>query len=204
MSGETVLVPGARRVETALDVPDDATDTDACAVACPPHPRRGGHRGDARLLAVSDALTARGIACLRIDYGDWDGGYGEREDARNALRWATERYERVGCIGYSFGAAIAALAAASVEVSLRAVALLAPTRLAADGLDVVTAVRDIDVPLYVVYGERDTTADWRPAVAAARDAGATVTALATGHAVAGSTDVAAASIGSFLAAELRG
>jgi len=78
---ETVLIPGGRDVRATLDTAasdggGDATGNgsraDAVVVACPPHPQQRGHRGDERLTAVSNALTDRGIDCLRFDYGDWD------------------------------------------------------------------------------------------------------------------------------------
>ncbi|GGM56252.1 alpha/beta hydrolase [Halarchaeum rubridurum] len=199
-----MLVPGARRVVATLDEPPDGSN--ACVVACPPHPQYGGRRDDARLRAVGNALVARGVACLRFDYGDWDRGHGEREDARNACRWAHERYDRVGCCGYSFGGGVAALAAASVDVPLRGVALLAPVA-SLDGddgdLDVVAALADIDAPLRLVVGERDATADWRPVAAAADSVGATVTTLDAEHGFAGRADDAADLLAGFLADGLR-
>ncbi len=105
-----VLVPGGRDVRATLDRAGDVDSTegvaasaDACVVACPPHPQHRGHRGDERLRAVSAALTGGGVDCLRFDYGDWDEGYGERADARNAVAWARDRYDRVGLFGFSFG-----------------------------------------------------------------------------------------------------
>lgn len=204
MTGATVLVPGARRAIGTLDDPPDGSD--ACVVACPPHPRHGGHRGDSRLRAVSDTLVKRGVACLRLDYGDWDRGHGECEDARNALRWAYERYETLGLFGYSFGGGIAAVAAATVDVPLRGVALLAPVAALGtdDGdLDAVDAVAAIDVPLSLVVGARDTTADWRPVAAAAEPTGATVTTLDAGHGFGGVTSDVTDAVANFFADRLR-
>ncbi|GAA0310648.1 alpha/beta hydrolase [Halarchaeum salinum] len=209
MTGETVLVPGARRAVGTLY--GSTGGSDACVVACPPHPQSGGHRRDTRLAAVSDALGERGIACLRLGYGGWDRGYGEREDARNALRWIRDRYDTVGLFGYSFGASIAALAAAGVDPCPAAVALLAPIAgVEADDLDVVPAVEALDAPLCLVVGAQDTTANWWPVVAAAESAGATaepdgatVTTLDADHGFADHVDEIAAAIASFLAAELR-
>lgn len=119
---ETVLIPGGRDVRATLDTAasdggGDATGNgsraDAVVVACPPHPQQRGHRGDERLTAVSNALTDRGIDCLRFDYGDWDEGYGESTDADNTVGWAVERYERVGLFGFSFGGTVALVTAAS-------------------------------------------------------------------------------------------
>ncbi|GGL26782.1 alpha/beta hydrolase [Halarchaeum grantii] len=212
MRRETVLVPGARRVEATLDAPDDADEGDAgdrvraCVVACPPHPEAGGSRSDRRLTAVSDALTERGVACLRLDYGAWDGGHGEREDVRNALRWASERDASVGLFGYSFGAGIAALAAADVEVAVGALALLAPDDAVGDGLYAARAVRDLDasLPVHAAYGERDERADWRPVVDAVRERGGAVEALDAAHALLGRRATTAAdAIAAFFDRELR-
>jgi alpha/beta superfamily hydrolase len=104
---ETVLVPGGRDVRATLDAPE----ADACVVACPPHPGMGGKRTDARLEAVSDALSPD-VACLRFDYGPWDEGYGELADARNAVAWARGEYQTVALFGFSFGGCVSLLAAA--------------------------------------------------------------------------------------------
>jgi len=119
---DTIFLPGGRDARGTLDVAsgsdgvagsDDGSGSGACVVACPPHPQRGGHRGDGRLRAVSGALGDRGTDCLRFDYGAWDGGRGEREDALRAVAWAGERYDRVGLFGYSVGGAVALSAATS-------------------------------------------------------------------------------------------
>ena len=115
---DTVLIPGGRDVRATLDIAaSDGTRSDAVVVACPPHPRHGGHRGDERLVAVGDALAARGIDCLRFDYGAYDEGYGECTDADNAIGWALKRYDRVGIFGYSFGGTVALVTAASAAWS---------------------------------------------------------------------------------------
>jgi len=197
MRQETVLVPGARDVEATLDEPDDA-DATACVVACPPHPQHRGHRGDARLEAVSEHLVDAGVACLRFDYGDWDEGRGEREDARNALRWAAERYETVGVFGFSFGGSIAALAAATTDVDLCAASLLAPAAELESGLNAADALAAIDVPLQVVYATRDDTADWEPVVEAARELDCEVVELDGDHFFVGKLDTVAEAVGPFL------
>lgn len=191
---ETVLVPGAREVRGTLDNPDAET----CAVACPPHPQMGGDRTDSRLRAVADALGERDIACLRIDYGPWDEGRGESRDARNALAWAREEYDRIALFGYSFGGAVALLAAAEAE-GLEAVSVLAPTdSLAGGDLDAVAALESIDCPLQVVYGERDSTADWERVVDRARDLGVEVVSMPADHFFVGKTDRVATAVVDFL------
>ncbi|MGM0397661.1 MAG: alpha/beta hydrolase [Halobacteriota archaeon] len=196
MADTTVLVPGARTVEATLDEPTDGGD--ACVVACPPHPQHGGHRGDRRLQAVSDYLVDRGIAVLRFDYGEWDDGAAEREDVRNALRWAADRYERVGLFGFSFGGAMAALAAASTPVDLCGVALLAPAAQVADDLDATATLEAIDAPLRLVHGTRDTTAEWKPFYRAAETLDASIESVAGDHFFVGQSDAVAAAVGEFL------
>jgi hypothetical protein len=216
---ETVLVPGARDVRASLDrgadrreAPDERAgseatrDSDACVVACPPHPQYGGTRTDRRLRAVSDALDPR-IDCLRFDYGEWDEGEGEVTDCRSALEWARAEYERVGLFGYSFGAGVALVAAARESESGSgtppdALSVLAPPdRL--DDLDASGAVDDVDCPLQVVYGERDSTVEWGPVVAAAEGRGAAVVALPADHHFVGQDAKVGEAVAGFLASHVR-
>lgn len=175
-----VVVPGGRDVRGTLDGP---TESDAIVIACPPHPRHGGSRTDGRLVAVSEALAERDVGCLRFDYGPWDGGYGEREDVRNAIRWAADRADRVGVFGYSFGASQAILAAATVDRSVAGTSALAPTASLADDLDVVATLDELDeaTALQVLYGSRDTTVDWGPVVERARERDAEIVELSGDH-----------------------
>lgn len=196
MDQETVLVPGARDVEATLDSPPGGAS--ACVVMCPPHPQHRGHRGDARLEAVSEHLVGEELACLRFDYGDWDEGRGEREDARNALRWADDRYGTVGVFGFSFGGSIAALAAATTEVELCAVSLLAPAAELPAGLNAADALADVTAPLQVVYATRDDTADWQPVVDAARELDCKVVERDSDHFFVGKLDTVAETVGPFL------
>lgn len=191
---ESVLVPGQRDVRGSLD--QAGTGSDAVVVACPPHPEHGGTRHDARLTAVSDALTGAGIDCLRFDYGAWDEGHGEREDAHNAVAWARERYERVGLFGYSFGATIALLAA--VEADPGAVSALAPTASLAPDLDAVPALDAIDAPVQVVYGARDATVDWEPVVERALELDHRTDELAADHFFVGQHTTVADRVSAFL------
>ncbi len=200
---DTVLVPGGRDVRGRLDGPDDAP---AAVVACPPHPQHGGRRTDRRLRAVSDALVDEGVACLRFDYGPWDEGRGERADARNAVDWAAERFDRVGLFGFSFGGSMALLAASDRTDALAAVAALAPAAQvgAADVPDALADVAAAGVPVGVVYGERDTTADWEPVVERARDLDRPAVGLGADHFFVGQGEKAAAAVVDLLGPVVEG
>jgi len=191
------VLPGGRDVRVTLD----GDGGEALVVACPPHPQYGGDRRDSRLRAVSDALQAAGVDCLRIDYGAWDEGEGERADAVTALEWADEGYERVGLFGYSFGGAIALLgaAAAPAEVAPQAVSALAPAAQVGGDLDVVAAVSEIEGPVQVVYGERDDTAEWGPVVDRARERGASVESIPADHFFVGQRERIGDLVAAFLA-----
>jgi hypothetical protein len=168
MSDDTVLIPGGRAVRATLD----RRGGDCVVVALPPHPQYGGTRSDRRLRAVSDAVGEAGIDGLRIDYGAWDRGRGEQRDATNAVAWATERYDRVGLFGYSFGSAVAlAVAAEDGGESLAAVSALAPPADLTEHLDAAAAVDALRVPAQVLYGTRDDTVNWEPVVERARERG---------------------------------
>lgn len=177
---EDVVVPGSRDVRATLDRVRPGKRSTAVVVACPPHPRHGGSRSDSRLEALGRALVTLEVECLRFDYGPWADGVGERVDALSALAWATRHYERVGLFGYSFGGAVALVAAGAErdEITtgnqphrLDAVSVLAPAAGLPDGRDAAAAIPAIDAPGQVVVGTRDRTVDWETVVDAARAAG---------------------------------
>jgi hypothetical protein len=212
-----VSIPGGRSVRGTIDrarsesheANSDNNRTDSCVVACPPHPQYGGHRSDARLEAISNELIERGIDCLRIDYGNWDEGYGEREDACNAVRWADERYDRVGLSGYSFGGAIALMATGRVPEQIDGVATLAPaSKLGADEAQSAVATLDelldtTDLPVQIVSGERDSTVDSTPLIDRLREESDTgrheATVIPADHFFVGQHDRIASLAGGFLA-----
>jgi alpha/beta superfamily hydrolase len=215
---ETVLIPGGRDVRASLDTAAadggepgrDASDggdsgVDSVVVACPPHPRHRGHRGDERLTAASDALTERGVDCLRFDYGDWDEGYGESTDADNAVAWAVERYERVGLFGFSFGATVALVTAAS-RPGLAGVCALAPVARLNPDVDAVAALDglvDRGVPTRILYATRDSTADWEPVVKRATALGIETAAFESDHFFVGRAGAVGEAAAAFFEPRLR-
>ena len=192
---EPVVIPSDRDVRGSLDRPDG----DRCVVACPPHPQMGGNRSDPRLGAVSDALQC---ACLRFDYGPWDEGRGELDDVRAAYAWARDRYEEVGLFGYSFGGCLALVAAAHESIAGRhpfAVAALAPADRISVDIDAVVAVEDVDCPIAVVYGERDTTVNAEAVVEVVRERGGVVEAVSADHFFVGQAPMVGETIAEFFA-----
>lgn len=172
---------------------------------CPPHPQYGGHRSDERLRGVAAALGDRDVDCLRIDYGLWDEGTGERTDVRNAVGWARDRYGRVGLFGYSFGGGVALVAAADSAARttpVDAVAALAPVATLPDGTDVAAAVGRVEAPCHVSYGSRDRTVDHGDVVTAARAVGADVREWRATHQFVGRSGAVGGAIGAFLAGAL--
>ncbi|VTT85406.1 hypothetical protein DM2_288 [Halorubrum sp. DM2] len=203
---DTVLIPGGRDVRATLDTAaSDGSRADAVVVACPPHPQQRGHRGDERLVAASDALTDRGVDCLRFDYGDWDEGYGESTDADEAVSWAAERYDRVGLFGFSFGGTVALVAAAS-RPDLAGVCALAPTARLNPDVDAVEALDDLTelgVPVRILYATRDSTADWEPVVERAAELGIETVAFESDHFFVGRAGDVGEAVAEFLAPRLR-
>ncbi|SDQ25979.1 alpha/beta hydrolase [Natronobacterium texcoconense] len=195
-----VLVPGGRDVRATLEEPGEATD--AIVVACPPHPQHGGSRTDGRLVAVGETLTeSDGVACLRFDYGQWDHGDGELADVRNAVRWASERYDRIGLFGYSFGATLALIATADLE-TVDAVSALAPTARLGDDLDALEALEALSVSTQILYGERDDTVDWEPIVDRATERGDDVVAIPGDHFFVGQNGTITDAVSEFFASAL--
>ena len=215
--GRLDVAPEPRRETAATTGPTDGSGADACVVACPPHPQHGGHRGDGRLRAVGDELGDSRIDCLRFDYGAWDGGRGEREDALRAVAWAGERYDRVGLFGYSFGGAVA-ISAAARGADVAAVAALAPVaRLGSarddadapsDGVGGIDTVADLasipdSIPVGVFYGTRDDTATVGPVVVAAQERGAAIGEFDADHFFIGREHEVAETVVDFLAPVLQ-
>ena len=211
---DPVFLPGGRDARGTLDTAvegagsrppgADGSTADACVVACPPHPHHGGHRGDRRLRAVAADLNAHGVDCLRLDYGPWDGGRGERADASAAVEWAGRRYERVAVFGYSLGGAVAVAAAAHGADVVAVAALAPPARVGAaretesgdpGGIDTAAALSTLPASLSVgvLSGARDDVVDVGPVVDCVRERGGVVREFDADHAFLGlESEVAAA------------
>jgi alpha/beta superfamily hydrolase len=146
-------------LEGVLHLP--ASSPSPAVAVCHPHPLYGGDMHNPVVVALCRAAAARGIAALRFNFrgvggsqGSFADGVGERADAVAALAHLRQLPEvdagRVGIAGYSFGAAVALLAAGE---GLRAVvAVSTPT--IARGLSEIS----IRCPALLVVGEQDQVA----------------------------------------------
>ncbi len=146
-------------LEGMLHLPDSSPSP--AVTVCHPHPLYGGDMHNSVVVALCRAAAARGIAALRFNFrgvgrsqGSFADGVGERADAAAALAHLPQLPEvdddRAGIVGYSFGAAVALLAAGE---GLRAVvAVSTPT--IARGLSEIA----IRCPALLVVGEQDQVA----------------------------------------------
>jgi hypothetical protein len=129
---------GALSLEGVLHLP--AETPAAAAVVCHPHPQYGGDMENNVVVAACERLAGRGYGALRFNFrgagaseGSFDQGVGEQNDVRAALACLAAQPEvdakRIGLIGYSFGAMIAAEVASG---ELRALVLVSPPLASAD------------------------------------------------------------------------
>ena len=149
---------GALALEGALHLP--AATPAAGAVVCHPHPQYGGDMENNVVVAACDWLADRGYAALRFNFrgagaseGTFDQGAGEQDDVRAALSFLAAQPEvdakRIGLVGYSFGAMMAAEVASG---ELRGLALVSPPLASAD-LRVAWGC-----PVLLLGGDRDEVA----------------------------------------------
>ena len=156
---EVTFTSDGLALEGVLHLP--ASSPSPAVAVCHPHPLYGGDMHNSVVVALCQAAAARGIAALRFDFrgvgrseGSFADGVGERADAVAALAHLRQLPDvdgdRLGIVGYSFGAAVALLAA---DEGLRAVvAVSTPT--IARGLSEIA----IRCPALLVVGEQDQVA----------------------------------------------
>lgn len=129
---------GELTLEGALHLPGQTPAPGV--VVCHPHPLYGGDMDNNVVMAACEALVDRGIAALRFNFrgagnsqGEHDNGDGECDDIRGALAHLRSLPEidkgRIGLVGYSFGAVVAAEVASG---DLRALGLVSPPLEVAD------------------------------------------------------------------------
>ena len=128
-------------------------------IVCHPHPLHGGDMHSSVVVAVSEALTRRGIIAFRFNFrgvggsqGSYGDGLGEQEDIRAAITLVASDSRaapgKTGLAGYSFGAGVA-LPVAAGEGRVEAVAAISPPPRALESL------KDYPGPKLILVGSRD-------------------------------------------------
>jgi alpha/beta superfamily hydrolase len=103
-------------------------------VVAHPHPLYGGDMHNSVVASVADSFANKGFATLRFNFrgtgaseGDFDDGLGEQRDLAAALGWVAQRIATPPCVaGYSFGAWVAAGAAAAGYLGSAPLYLVSP------------------------------------------------------------------------------
>ena len=109
----------AGQLEAILEAPQESPAT-GCVLVCHPHPQHGGTMHNKVAHTLARAFVRSGFVALRFNFrgtgdsaGQFDEGNGELEDAVAALHWLSEQHPDlpIWIAGFSFGAAIAVIAA---------------------------------------------------------------------------------------------
>ncbi|MEO7429248.1 MAG: alpha/beta fold hydrolase [Acidimicrobiales bacterium] len=134
-----------------LHLPSTGSVTTA-AIVVHPHPAMGGDRHHPLVVAVADGLTIAGVAALRVDLRDPDVALSARaiETVAAGLLRDTGA-DRVVLVGYSWGAAVAAMA---TPAGLVARVLVAPPVTMLEP-DVASALRSGELPALVLVPAHD-------------------------------------------------
>lgn len=113
----TIHVPGGPALEARLE---PVANPEGGFVMCHPHPLYGGDMDNPVVIRAAEVAQAAGYATLRFNFrgagaseGVHDKGRGEQEDVKAAMTALASHLpagSRVGVMGYSFGAAMAARA----------------------------------------------------------------------------------------------
>ena len=117
---ERVTVAGpAGPVDCAIDQPAAEQGLRGVAVLCHPHPQHGGTMDNKVVQTLARAFVALGYRALRFNFrgvghsgGDWDAGRGEVDDVLAVVSALRDPALPLVLGGFSFGAAMAAQAAA--------------------------------------------------------------------------------------------
>ena len=128
-------IPGpAGDSECAVDAP--AGTPRGVAVVCPPHPQHGGTLDNKVAQTLARAFVQLGWRCVRFNFrgvgasaGVWDEGVGEVDDALAVIAAHREPALALMLAGFSFGAYVAAQAAARLpdDAKARRLVLVGPS-----------------------------------------------------------------------------
>lgn len=140
----------------------DGSGTFPGVVLCHPHPLYGGSMDNNVTMAIASALLGRGIIAFMFNFrgvgrsqGSFGNGIGEQQDVEAALGWLSAHLQadpnKLGVMGYSFGAAVA-LPVACADERAKAMALVSlPAEMAQ-----IDEIRQCRKPKLFVFGGRDS------------------------------------------------
>jgi len=159
-SSRVTFACGDIQLEGAWHLPETPHPTPA-VVVCHPHPLYGGSMSNNVVEAICEALAQRSIAALRFNFrgvgrseGTFGDGIAEQEDIKCALSLAASTSgidpEKIGLAGYSFGAGVAAPAAAE-DSRVKLLALVSPALSDPDW----EKLKNYKIPRFLISGEHD-------------------------------------------------
>ena len=154
---EAVFIPGA--VGQLEAIVEECAAPSAVAVLCHPHSEYGGSMQDLVLEIMGDLFQSLNINCVRFNFrgvgrsdGSFDNGEGEVQDVLSVASWTADRWPDLPVIlsGYSFGAAMALIAAARIEEQVSKLILVAPP------IQMMESDNALNIKSCVILGGRDT------------------------------------------------
>ena len=160
---ERLAIPGAAGdLEALIETPPSegsaAAPVRAFGVVCHPHPLYGGTMDNKVVHTLARAFEEQGAPAIRFNFrgvgrsaGSYDAGHGETEDALSVIAFGRARWPQAALwlAGFSFGGAVAVLAAASAHPAR--VVLVAPGVTKID----VTRAPPPACPWLIVQGDQD-------------------------------------------------
>ena len=145
-------------IETPVSEGSAGGDVSAFGVVCHPHPLYGGTMDNKVVHTLARAFEERGAPAIRFNFrgvgasaGSYDDGRGETEDALSVIAFGRARWPQASLwlAGFSFGGAVAVLAAARAHPAR--VVLIAPGVTKID----VTGAPAPACPWLIVQGDQD-------------------------------------------------
>ncbi len=131
---ESITISSGPLALEAVLTPGQGPTPSALVVVCHPHPLYGGDMDSHVVRAICREMHRQNVATLRFNFrgvgqsrGTYDGGKGESDDLGAALSRAEELQnidpDRIGVVGYSFGAGVA-IAVAAGDTRVKALAAI--------------------------------------------------------------------------------
>ncbi|MDE0103055.1 MAG: hypothetical protein OXN89_11805 [Bryobacterales bacterium] len=153
------LLGPSGRLEALYEEPEPPHRIERACVFCHPHPQYGGTMHNKVVYRMARAARYSGAAVLRFNFrgvgassGTYDGGRGEQDDLRAAVRYMHDRHAGIPLLvgGFSFGSCASLRVACGDPSVERVIAVGTPTDLADLGF-----LRSCGCPKHFVQSTRD-------------------------------------------------